>query len=81
MTKKELTVGELTILEHALGAQSKTPGYRNYFATDESGVNYKIISDLIGKGLMCKGRGIPGGMFYFHVTKEGQDLIGCHETR
>lgn len=77
MTRKELTVGELEIMEHALGAKSKAPGYRNHYAAGEGCDNYATICNLVEKGLMARGR--THGTILFHVTPAGQELIGCKE--
>lgn len=79
MTRKELIVGELEIMEHALGAKSKSPGYRNHYAIGEDCDEYATICGLCVKGLMARGRRIPGGLIYFNVTPAGQELIGCKE--
>jgi hypothetical protein len=71
MSTTTLTERQVEILEHALGNAGH---YRNYFATDERGRDYVTICELVEMGLMERGREIPGGLTYFHVTDAGKGL-------
>ncbi len=74
------TQRQTEILRHTLGADSRSPGYRNHYAAEPNGDNYADILALVEMGLMKRGRDIPGGLIYFHVTEAGQELIGVKET-
>lgn len=71
------TPQERHIIEHSLGlSHDRKRSYRNHFATDERGGDYKTIAGLCNRGLMEKGRQISGGMYYFHVTEAGKKSLG-----
>jgi hypothetical protein len=64
-------------LRHMLGARVGSPkkewGYRNHFATNADDAS---MLRLVALGLVRKGRGIPGGLVYFHATKLGCTIAG-----
>lgn len=59
------------ILRHSLGHT----GYRNYFAAGEGNDDWTLIQEMVSEGLMQRGRTIPGGLIYFHVTQKGCELV------
>lgn len=64
-------------LRHMLGAPVGSPkkqwGYRNHYATNADDAS---MARLLALGLVRKGRGIPGGMVYFHATEQGCAIAG-----
>lgn len=61
-------------IKHALGINGgrKTP-YRNHYAAEPEDAN---MLKLVAAGLMRRGRAIPGGLTYFHVTEAGAAAVG-----
>lgn len=77
------------LLHHALGMRKRNyrrklewwldnDNHRNYFATGPDCDGYSEIVALEELGLMKRGRDIPGGLIYFHVTPEGMKLAKQH---
>lgn len=66
---------EIAILQHSVGNKSKNTCTRNYFCSDSDAPD---LIALVAKGLMRKGRDIPGGSSYFSVTDAGFDIIGLN---
>jgi len=75
----ELSEEETDILRHTIGLNDRTcfeplswwldnDNHRNHFAAD---LGNSVIDRLAQKGLMFRGRGIPGGLVYYHVTEDG----------
>lgn len=64
-------------LRHMLGASIDSPkkqwGYRNHFATQADDAS---MVRLLALGLVRRGRGIPGGLTYFHATEAGCAMAG-----
>jgi hypothetical protein len=69
-------------LRHMLGAQVGSPkkqwGYRNHFATNADDASMARLEKL---GLVRKGRGIPGGLVYFHATEMGCSIAGLDKKQ
>lgn len=63
---------EKQVLSHALGQT----GYRNHFVAGEGHSDYETCLNLVKQGLMISRsiNWIPDKVF--HVTQEGQDVIG-----
>lgn len=79
-----LTLIELKTLWHSLGMKTENyrrsdewwlddDKHRNHYATKPSGrqARDKEINTLEARGFMKRGRDIPGGLVYYHVTPEG----------
>lgn len=68
---------EHKLLLHCLGMAEHIPrerhGYRSWgaFPPDD-----ELAQRLVAKGLMVRGGGIPGGLFYFFVTRAGGKAVG-----
>lgn len=78
-----VTAEELHILRHSLGLT--LPGdepYRNYYCTGPTADNYADCENLVGKGLMVRGKSQvkEGSLIYFHVTDKGKDLASTEEA-
>lgn len=73
-----MTDKEIHLLRHCLGADSKTPGYRNYYAADPS--NVSEFDSLIRDGLMQQGATLDG-LVFFHATSLGKKLLGIKEGK
>lgn len=68
------TPRELEVMRHALGADSRTPGYRNYYCT---GVGDALLQAMAAKGLMKAGRTINEGRDrYYSVPEEWRKTLG-----
>jgi len=61
----------LELLRHAVGKN----GYRNYFAAEPHSPDWESWELLVGLGLANRGRAIPGGLVYFHVSKPGIAML------
>lgn len=74
----DLTERDLEILRHSLGLNERTnEPYRNNYAANPGDLDY-----LVDAGAMFKGRAIPGGLQYYHVTPEGIEAAKkSHEAR
>ena len=55
----------LALLIHAVGEN----GYRNYYAVEPLTPDCCSWEVMVGLGLAQRGRDIPGGLVYFHVSK------------
>ncbi len=76
----ELTLAERDVLEHALGASGRNPGYRNHYVTDEGTTAYCVCCELEEKGMMRRHvRDWVTGVI-FTVTASGQSEIGIRAT-
>jgi hypothetical protein len=72
------TSDQMHILLHSLGLDNRTDvPYRDYYATDPDDA---ALLAMVGKGWMSKGRHIPGGLCYFHVTDGGKSLAMAHHA-
>lgn len=56
---------------NALAWWLNNDNHRNHFAADLGHDDNKTLLGLVDRGLMKRGRDIPGGLVYFHVTPEG----------
>lgn len=76
-----VTESQWDILWHSLGMDGKTyrrslkwwldnDNHRNHFAVEPESKDANLAA-LVGIGYMRKGRPIPGGMIYYHVTEAG----------
>ncbi len=64
--KSAATLEELAIMRHALAADHhSSPGFRNYYAAEPED---ERLPAMEAKGLVKRGRDIPGGLVYYHVT-------------
>ena len=70
------------ILWHSLGMTRKNyrrslawwldnDNHRNNFAAEPASGDMALILDLVSLRYMRRGRDIPGGLIYFHVTDDG----------
>ena len=73
------TLTEVGIMRHALGADSRDPGYRNQYCVADGD---KVLSAMVEKGLMREGRTINQGRDrYYHVTDEWSKALGIMVRR
>ena len=71
------TPEEIRIMRHALGADSRSPGFRNHYCAE---ANNKALPLMAEKGLMFRGRTINEGRdVYYHVTPEWREVLGLPE--
>lgn len=77
-----VNAGLLGILWHSLGMRKSNhrralkwwlddDKHRNHFATGPDCDGFGDVVALVALGLMERGREIPGGLTYYHVTEEG----------
>lgn len=72
----------MDIIIHALGLTPRGSrrlrrwSYRNNYATDENIDG--IVLAMTERGLMRRGRAIPGGLTYYHVTDAGAEFAGVN---
>jgi hypothetical protein len=57
--------------------------HRNHFAADPQGTDMADLNALISFGYMKRGRAIPGGLVYYHVTAKGIETARseAHKTK
>lgn len=80
----KLTSQQITIMRHALGADSETPGFRNYFSASPGNPNWQDLLILEDRGLVWSRKPHPVGPdkgAIFKVTDRGQAEIGIYETQ
>jgi hypothetical protein len=58
----------LGMLEHAVG----DTGYRNYYATEPDDTDWELLCSL---RLAVRGRVIPSGLMYYHVSVPGVAML------
>lgn len=58
----------LRMLEHAVGDK----GHRNYYATEPNDHDWEL---LVSMKLAVRGRQIPGGLIYYHVSEPGVAML------
>lgn len=64
-------------LRHMLGADSKSPGYRNHFCAEIGYTDHKSMMEMVTAGLVTTGQIINDGRDqYFHATLAGCKAIG-----
>lgn len=82
MADELLTSQEADFLRHTIGLNDRTcfeslswwlnnDNHRNNFAANPNGTDIKVILCLVEKGLMFRGRDIPGGLVYYHASEDG----------
>lgn len=80
-----MTQKQIEILEHAIGARSKTPGYRNRFCASVDDKDVVELVELVGLGLMYgpfqTGGTVGVGYGMFYVTVKGKDILGVKESK
>ena len=77
-----MTNKERELLRHALGADSDSPGYRNYFAASPGTPNDRAWKAMVASGL-ARGpwsREVADALRFYSVSEAGQDAIGIKET-
>lgn len=80
MTKRTLSERETEILRHAVGYDSRTPGFRNYFCASLGSEDHDVCYHLAMIGLMDIGPAINGGRDqYFFVNQEGGEALELDE--
>jgi hypothetical protein len=63
-------------IKHSLdGSSGNGDWYRNYYAAEHDDPD---MCALVGMGMMMRGRSIPGGLQYFHVTDAGKQAVRDH---
>ena len=64
----------LEIMRHTLGADSRNPGYRNYYCASEGD---ELLEGMVAKGYMLRGGTINGGRDrYYSVTPQWCKVLG-----
>lgn len=71
ITHAKVGANMLALLRHAVGEN----GFRNYFASNPEGDDFDAWELMVGLGLAQRGRVIPGGLVYFHVSKPGIAML------
>lgn len=61
----------LGLLRHAVGKD----GFRNHYAVEPLTPAWCSWELMVGLGLAQRGRNIPGGLVYFHVSKPGIAML------
>jgi hypothetical protein len=80
--EREMDAYKWSLMRHALGMDSKTPGFRNHFAADPGSDDDLAWMVLAGEGLAVVIRD-PGDLFplrFYAVTKEGKAAVGLDEA-
>lgn len=68
MSETTVTARHIEVIEHSLGDRTH---WRNYYAADPDDA---LLVEMTEMGLMKRGRAIPGGLVYYHVTEAGKAL-------
>lgn len=77
----KLSSRQTEVLQHAVGFDSRKPGYRNHFCANIGSDDHATCLILEGAGLMEAGLRINGGRDqYFLVTRKGGEAIGLDEA-
>ena len=66
------TKKEIEVMRHALGADSRNPGYRNYYNAD---IKDELLIAMTEKGMVVRGRECSGGSVYYKVSDAWTNLI------
>jgi hypothetical protein len=73
-----ITKYQLDLMKHAIGAESKDPGYRNYFAATPDSEDDREWTSLVEKGY-ARVRRQPDDSIWpdrlYNVTPEGVDFV------
>ena len=56
---------EVEALRHMLGADSQSPGFRNYY---NDAPDSELMVGMESKGMVKRGRECPGGSVYWHAA-------------
>ena len=65
---------ELEVMRHALGADSRLRGYRNYYCTNSDD---QLLNSMVSKGYMIAGGKINDGRDqYFKVSDDWCKVLG-----
>lgn len=72
------TPEEIATMRHMLGADSPSPGFRNYGAWDDDDPH---LNAMVDKGLVRKANMIPGGLRYYVVNDEWCKGLGITVSR
>lgn len=77
MEAKKLTAQQIGILKHAVGFDSRAPGFRNHFCASVGSDDHLACLMLEDAGMMEAGLRINGGRDqYFLVNRAGGKAIG-----
>lgn len=70
---------ELNIMRHTLGAESRSPGYRNYYCASEGD---EVLEAMVAKGFMDRLHTINGGRDrYYSVPPQWRKVMGITVKR
>lgn len=75
-----ITDGDVRRLRHALGADSRSPGYRNYYAANMTGPDEESWRRLERMGL-AETYGKRDGLRYWKATDTGCRMCGINPER
>lgn len=67
------TTAEMSTMRHMLGADSRSPGFRNYGAYEDDDPK---LAEMVRKGLVEKADMISGGLRYYFVTPAWCKALG-----
>ena len=76
MTIAALTKEDAHNLRHTLGADSRSPGFRNYYAADPGGKDEESFRWLEAAGLAQRGIVSANGLQHWHATDLACALLG-----
>lgn len=76
-----LTPKQRHILEHALGAVGKEPGYRNHFVADATSEDGIVCESLCSIGLMTRHQHSRPHYNVYAATSYGQRAVGITERK
>ncbi len=74
----EITEAHLNILRHTLGAESRSPGFRNHFITGKNGEDGSLCEDMVRAGHMWSKPYTMNtyGETFYAATESGAKLVG-----
>lgn len=80
MAEISLSERQTEILQHAVGYDSRKPGFRNYFCASLGSDDHDVCLSLAVLGLMTRGATINGGRDqYFFVNQAGGEALKLDE--
>ena len=64
---------ELEVMRHSLGADSRSPGFRNYYCASDGD---ELLEGMVSKGYLKRGGTINGGRDrHYFVTDEWRNVL------
>jgi hypothetical protein len=82
MSDVSITDEQVSMLRHTVGADSRSPGFRNRYCTTETNPDaLALVKAGLFEGPYLTGGSVGGGYALFYATPTAFKLLGIKETQ